>query len=92
MLNLEYQTQFRKDMKTIMKRGLDINLLKKAVGTLQNGEKLPEIYRDHQLSGRWSGCRDCHIKSDWILIYEIIEETNTLRLVRTGSHSDIGLA
>lgn len=92
MLNLEYQAQFRKDMKTIMKRGLDINLLKKVVGILQNGEKLPEIYRDHQLSGRWNGYRDCHIKSDWILIYEIIEETNTLRLVRTGSHSDIGLA
>ena len=29
MLNLEYQTQFKKDMKTIIKRGLDINLLKK---------------------------------------------------------------
>ena len=53
---------------------------------LQNGEKLPDIYRDHQLSGRWSGYRDCHIKSDWILIYEVIEETNTLRLTRTGSH------
>ncbi len=92
MLNLEYQTQFKKDMKTVIKRGLDINLLKKVVDMLQNGEKLPDIYRDHQLSGRWSGYRDCHIKSDWILIYEVIEETNTLRLTRTGSHSDIGLA
>ena len=92
MLNLEYQTQFKKDMKTIIKRGLDINLLKKVVDMLQNSEKLPEVYRDHQLSGRWSGYRDCHIKSDWILIYEVIEEANTLRLVRTGSHSDIGLA
>ncbi|MBQ7559815.1 MAG: type II toxin-antitoxin system YafQ family toxin [Synergistaceae bacterium] len=92
MLNLEYQTQFKKDMKTIIKRGLDINLLKKVVDMLQNSEKLPEVYRYHQLSGRWSGYRDCHIKSDWILIYEVIEEANTLRLVRTGSHSDIGLA
>ena len=92
MLNLEYQTQFKKDMKTIIKIGLDINLLKKVVDMLQNSEKLPEVYRAHQLSGRWSGYRDCHIKSDWILIYEVIEEANTLRLVRTGSHSDIGLA
>ena len=67
-------------------------MLKNVIVMLQNGKKLPEIYRDHQLSGRWSGYRDCHIKSDWILIYKIIEETNTLRLIRTGSHSDIGLA
>jgi len=28
MLKLEYQNQFKKDMKTVIKRGLDINLLR----------------------------------------------------------------
>ena len=35
------------------------------------GEKLEPKYRDHQLSGNWKGHRDCHIESNWILIYRI---------------------
>jgi mRNA interferase YafQ len=33
------------------------------------GRKLDARYRDHQLMGRWSGHRDCHIEPDWLLIY-----------------------
>ena len=41
------------------------------------------------LSGEWSGFRDCHIKPDLVLIYEK-PDTDTLRLVRLGSHSELG--
>lgn len=30
-----------------------------------------EKNHDHNLSGEYSGCRECHITPDWLLIYEI---------------------
>ena len=48
---------------------------------------LDEKYRDHALVGNWQDCRECHIKPDWLLIYQLKE--NELILVRTGSHSDL---
>lgn len=39
----------------------------------------------------YSKCRECHIRPDWLLIYmkEDDEEVKILRLVRTGTHSDL---
>ncbi|MBQ9564939.1 MAG: type II toxin-antitoxin system YafQ family toxin [Synergistaceae bacterium] len=91
MLNLKYQAQFKKDIKLAMKRNWDLALLEEVTTLLQEGRKLPDHYMDHSLSGQWRGYRDCHIKGDWVLIYRIQEEKGTLSLVRTGSHSDLGL-
>ncbi len=44
---------------------------------------------DHGLTGSYGGCREGHIAPDWLLIYEIAEETSILYLMRTGSHSDL---
>ncbi|HEO1387667.1 TPA: type II toxin-antitoxin system YafQ family toxin, partial [Legionella pneumophila] len=44
---------------------------------------------DHLLSGDWRGFRECHISPDWLLIYKNENELKLLRLVRTGSHSDL---
>ena len=92
MLTLEYQAQFKRDMRIILKRKWDIRHLQEVVEKLQNEQELPERCKDHALLGDWKGYRDCHIKDDWVLIYKIFKETNVLRLVRTGSHSDIGLS
>jgi mRNA interferase YafQ len=56
---------------------------------LANDEQLAERYRDHPLTGDWSGFRDCHVKPDLVLIYEKPDD-ETLRLVRLGSHSELG--
>ena len=56
---------------------------------LANGEILPPKNRDHNLSGNYSNCRECHITPDWLLIYEIYEDELFLYLTRTGSHSDL---
>lgn len=53
------------------------------------GETLPEKYRDHSLTGNFSGCRECHITPDWLLIYEISQQVLILYLTRTGTHSDL---
>jgi mRNA interferase YafQ len=59
------------------------------IRSLRNRERLAPKHRDHALTGEWEGWRDCHIEPDWILIYMI--SVDTLRLGRTGTHSDLGL-
>lgn len=87
MKNLSQSHQFLKDVKRMRKRGKDIKKLQSIVTKLANNETLHPKHRDHPLIGEWNTYRDCHIEPDWILIYYTDE--NTLRLERTGSHSDL---
>ena len=82
-------TQFKKDFKQAMKRGLKINLLEDVIAKLAMGEALPESNRDHALTGDWKGFRECHILPDWLLIYRIENDVLVLTLTRTGTHSDL---
>ena len=82
-------SQFKKDYKLAIKRGLDINLLDDVIRTLSFGQQLPEKYKDHELSGMWLGFRECHIQPDWLLIYMISDDKLILTLSRTGTHSDL---
>lgn len=61
--------------------------LKKIIVMLENEEPLPPKNRDHNLKGNYQDCRECHIEPDWLLIYMV--EGEVLRLVRTGSHSNL---
>ena len=89
MLTIKYQAAFKKDYKRIVKRGYDMRLLEKVIELLATQKPLPEKNRDHQLSGDYAGCRECHITPDWLLIYEVADEELILYLTRTGSHSDL---
>ena len=89
MLTIKYQAAFKKDYKRIVKRGYDMRLLENVIELLANQKPLPEKNRDHQLSGDYAGCRECHITPDWLLIYEVADEELILYLTRTGSHSDL---
>ena len=82
-------TRFQKDLKRVLKRGYDLSLLTVILKKLADGETLPEKNRDHSLSGDYSGCRECHIAPDWLLIYEIADDELILYLTRTGTHSDL---
>lgn len=82
-------TQFKKDYRLAMKRGLKIELLEHIVASLADGMALPEANKDHGLSGNWAGHRECHILPDWLLIYRIEGNVLVLTLTRTGSHSDL---
>ena len=81
--------QFKKDYKLALKRGLNISQLENVVAMLADGQDLPEKYRDHALIGNWLGHRECHILSDWLLIYRREDNVLVLTLARTGSHSDL---
>lgn len=88
-LTVKPTTQFKKDYKLAMKRGLKISLLESIVALLAIGEPLPDKNKDHALSGDWTGHRECHIQPDWLLIYRVEESVLVLTLTRTGTHADL---
>ncbi len=89
MLKIRYHTSFKKDYKKIIKRGYDTKLIEDIIQKLARDEQLPEKNKDHPLGGDYSGCRECHIMPDWLLIYEIDNGELILYLTRTVTHSDL---
>lgn len=89
MFKIVSSNRFKKDLKTAIKRGYNMELLENVVMTLAAGETLDAKYKDHELSGDFKGLRECHITPDWLLIYQVIENELVLYLSRTGTHSDL---
>nr|WP_073304109.1 type II toxin-antitoxin system YafQ family toxin [Fibrobacter intestinalis] len=84
-----WTNRFKKSYKRCKKRGLPIQELKDVVEKLRNDIPLDEKFRDHELSGRFAGTRELHIRPDWLLCYRKNNGILTLTLVDTGSHSDL---
>ena len=91
MLKPEFTGQFKRDYKIALKRGCDPRKLEQVVSLLCAEQPLPASYRDHALvnSRNYKGMRECHIQPDWLLVYQVVQETLLLRLIRTGTHSDL---
>jgi mRNA interferase YafQ len=89
MYRIKQTSKYKKDLKRIKRRGYDISLLKVIIKKLSLGEKLDRKYKDHSLSGIFSGFRECHITPDWLLIYRYEKEVLVLVLSQTGTHSDL---
>ena len=105
MLKPEVTGQFKKDYKLAVKRGCDPQKLSAVVELLCEEKPLPSAYRDHALtnSKNYKDMRECHIQPDWLLIYlkendvqpdwllvyKIERDALILKLIRTGSHSDL---
>lgn len=87
MLKLIYTKSFEKDVKIAIKRGKNIEKLKKIIELLVIKSPLPVKYRDHNLIGNFVGRRECHVEPDWLLIYKINEDS--IIFERTGTHSDL---
>ncbi len=68
------------------KRGLSMQPLLDLIQRIGRG-MLKATDKDHALRGEYYGCRECHVTSNWVLIYEIRNEVLILR--RTGTHSDV---
>lgn len=91
MLKPQFTSQFKRDYKTAVKRGCDPKKLEAVVSLLCQEVPLPENCRDHILvnSRDYKDMRECHIQPDWLLIYQVKKDLLVLRLIRTGSHSDL---
>jgi mRNA interferase YafQ len=86
-LSIVWTGQFKKDYKRAKKQNKDIDKLRLVIESLAQRKPLPAKYRDHKLTGYSKEHRDCHIESDWLLIYCF--DSDDLILERTGSHSDL---
>ena len=93
MRKIERTGQFKRDYKREAKgrhrTTLDADLVPVLVA-LANDQLLESRHRDHGLTGNWKDYRDCHVKPDLVLIYQK-PDPEILRLVRLGSHSELGL-
>ena len=89
LLELKKTSQFRKDLKRVVKRRLDIDLMDEIIQTLRERKPLNPKYRDHALTGDYAGFRECHIQPDWLLIYMVDGKNLILTASRTGTHSDL---
>ena len=87
MLTPRYARQFDRDVKRMQRRRKNIEKLKIVIRSLIAGQQLDSIHRDHGLVGTWHGRRECHIESDWLLVYKL--DLTQVTFERTGSHSDL---
>ena len=89
MYEIEYTNRFKKNYRRIQKRGYDVSLLFLLVEQLVEQGCADKAYKPHKLSGIYSGYWECHIQSDWLLIWEIKEQEKRVVLHYTGTHSDL---
>ena len=86
---IKFTGQFKKELKLAKKQGKDINKLFKIVDILAQKKVLDIKYKDHALISNYKGFRECHIESDWLLIYKYYDDILVLSLSRLGSHSEL---
>lgn len=87
-------TSFRKDLDKLEKQGKDMTLLTDVINMLAAGTLPKAKYKHHKLKGHYAhyaNCYDCHIESDWVLIYHRYKEkgVSVIECLRTGSHSEV---
>ena len=89
MYTLSFSTQFKKDYKKVLKRGLNIEKLHEVFSILEKTGTLPIIpYKTHPLKGNYKDYYEAHIEPDWLLICFTVKD-NEIYLIRTGTHSDL---
>ena len=80
---------FRKDYKKLSKSECadTDDVIKK----LLNNEILDAKYNAHDLHGNYDGYRECHVRSDLLLVYKRLEtgELLIITLYRINSHTNI---
>lgn len=88
MKELRYTGQFKKDLKRFLNQPKKLHALNEVLNLLKNEIPLPEKYRKHLLTGEYTGCIECHIEGDFLLIW-VDEINDTIALFRLGSHSEL---
>lgn len=90
MYSVQPTKAYRKSLKRLVRSGnFDILEVDRLINTLVSRAVLDPKYDNHPLHGEYAGCFECHLKGNWLLIYELDETENTLTIVDIGSHSDL---
>jgi mRNA interferase YafQ len=87
----DFEKSFRRIKRSgKLKKPARANLVE-VINVLASGSKLPQEHKDHQLMGELKQYRECHIKGDLLLVYQIQKEELLLVLVDIGTHSYLGI-
>ena len=86
---IQITNRFKKSLDLSYLRNLDLKLLKEVIHILAKGEKLDVKHRPHTLVGYKTVVWECHIKTDWLLLWQQVKEELILILLDTGTHSDL---
>lgn len=88
MRTVRYESQFKKDLKRVLKRGENAQTLSALIDYIAAHGTAPAQCKPHKLHGAWSPALECHVdNSDWLLVYVVSAHLVTVH--RTGSHSDL---
>ncbi|HVY72663.1 MAG TPA: type II toxin-antitoxin system YafQ family toxin [Candidatus Paceibacterota bacterium] len=86
-------SSFKKSLQRLKKSGIlkqrVADDIAHTIDLIASGLVLPKEYRDHQLTGDFAGCRECHIKGDLLLIYQRNKDKLILILLDIGTHSEL---
>lgn len=85
---LKPSTRYKKDYKRFRNNPEKVRKLFEVLKMLQNEIPIPAEYYPHKLTGNYSGHMECHIDSDYLLIW-FDPDTDEIDLVRLGSHSEL---
>ena len=88
MKTLYYSTQFKKDFKKYRNQPVKLQKLLDVLIMLENEEELPKTLKAHRLSGKFRDCIECHIESDFLLIW-FDDDNDIIEILRFGSHSEL---
>ena len=90
MYEVRTTKQFKSAYKRIARSGkFDRDIFEKIVSLLKEGVPLPPQYYDHTLTGNLTGRRECHIRGDTLLVYEIHTEIKIILLDNIGNHAQV---
>lgn len=82
--------RFEKAFKICQRRNYPMERLHEAISLLAENGTLPQSYLPHKLTGfKGSNTWECHIQSDWLLVWEQNNAQLTLLMLDTGTHSDL---
>lgn len=84
-----FSNKFKKDMKRCEKRGCNVQLMRYVISLLCETGTLPPEYHPHKLSGKYEGLWECHIQSDWLLVWDQNDTELMLLFTDTGTHADL---
>jgi len=92
MYGIRTAKSFRKSLTKRLCSGQEKNLKREIeviLDVIARREPLPKKYNDHALKGIYKGYRECHLKPDLLLIYQVDMKEGIVYAVNVGSHPEL---
>jgi len=88
IFELQVTNQFKKSVDLSYTRNFNLQFLFEIIELLAQDTPLPEKNYAHKLKGQYIGVWECHIKPDWLLMWQEDRGKLILLLLNTATHSD----